>query len=262
LIRDGRIDKKITVGIPNKEMRKEIINIHIKGKPYKSLCLDKLNNDLKGYTGAKIENLLNEAMLHALRNGKTFFTETDIDFIMNKHLGTMQYEFTDKQKRQIVVHESGHALMGVLCDKHCKMIKATVNWQSNEHYGYTLFEKSEVTVYFKEELFGRLMILLSGYIAEELLCEDLSNLSVNDVKDAKNIAERMIVEYGMGLNMVNYFAGEKMKNKMDDEINHLLNRGYYGAKYLLETNYDLLVNVTNILEKNKVITYEEIKKFT
>jgi cell division protease FtsH len=135
LTRPGRIDKKIFVGIPDPTTRRAVIDIHIRGKPHDStIKTEDLVETTDGLSCAQIENLLNEAMLFALRNNRTEFTYSDADIILNKIIAGWQpsdHEFTQDMIERITVHEMGHAILGLLSKHHSKMLKVVINLSSS-----------------------------------------------------------------------------------------------------------------------------------
>ena len=153
LTRPGRIDKKIYIGLPDKNTRSEIIKIHINGKPYcDSIGLDELVDVTEGLSGAQIENLLNEAMLNALRMNNTQFCYKDFDFVMNKMIAGWQpndHEFTTDIIDHIAIHEMGHAIVGLLSKHHSKVTKVVINLSSPKSPGYTVFEGSTSNIYIR-----------------------------------------------------------------------------------------------------------------
>jgi cell division protease FtsH len=157
LTRPGRIDKKIFIGLPDKSTREAIIKIHIKGKPYcDSIGLDELVEVTDGLSGAQIENLLNEAMLNALRYNKTEFCFKDFDFVINKMMAGWQpndHEFTTDIIDHIAIHEMGHTVVGLLSKHHSKVSKVVINLSSPKSPGYTVFEGSTSNIYIREALF-------------------------------------------------------------------------------------------------------------
>jgi ATP-dependent metalloprotease FtsH len=146
LVRPGRIDKKIFVGNPDKITRKKVIEIHIRGKPIDaSVKLDELVDTTEGLSCAEVENLLNEAMLYALRDNRQEISKMDLDVIYNKILTGWQsneQEFTNTTIHQICIHEIGHVVMSLHAKEHPKFRKVSLNLHSPSTPGFTLFEKS------------------------------------------------------------------------------------------------------------------------
>jgi cell division protease FtsH len=238
LTRPGRIDKKIYIGLPDTVTREAIIKIHITGKPAcDTICLNDLVEVTEGFSGAQIENLLNEAMLNALRLNNTEFCYKDFDFVMNKMIAGWQpveHEFTSDIIDHIAIHEMGHAIVGILSKYHSKMSKVVINLSSPKSPGYTVFKTSTSTIYTREALFEHLMILLSGRIAEEVFYNvSVTTGAINDFEEALKLAEKMVIYYGMGSSIIYPSSSEKFKELIDNDVNDLINNAYNYAEMIL-----------------------------
>ena len=258
LTRPGRIDKKIFIGLPDKTTRVAILNIHIAGKPHdNSIDLPNLVEITEGLSGAQIENLLNEAMLNALRYNKTEFTFNDFDIIMNKMMAGWQpneHEFTSDIIDHIAIHEMGHAVVGFLSKHHSQMSKVVINLSSPKSPGYTVFESSTSNIYVREALFEHLMILLSGRIAEEVFYNvSVTTGAINDFEEALKLAEKMVLYYGMGSNIIYPSNSEKYKELIDNDVIELINNAYNYANMLIISCKDLIYETSEILKKDKLL---------
>jgi len=258
LIRPGRIDKKIYIGVPDSSTREAILNIHIKGKPYcDSIGLAEMVEVTEGLSGAQIENLLNEAMLNALRFNKTEFCYKDFDFVMNKMLAGWQpneHEFTSNIIDHIAIHEMGHAVVGLFSKHHSKVSKVVINLSSPKSPGYTVFEGSTSNIYIREALFEHLMILLAGRIAEEAFYDvSVTTGAINDFEEALKLSEKMIIYYGMGSNVIYPSLSEKYKELIDIEVIKLINEAYRCSEIIIENAKDLIYETSELLKKNKVL---------
>lgn len=265
LVRPGRMDKKIYIGLPDNTTRNAIINIHIRGKPHDgSIIIQDLVDITEGFSGAQIENLLNEAMLNALRKNETVFTYADFDLIMNKMISGWQpneHKFTSNIIDHILVHEMGHAVVGILAKYHSKMSKVVINLSSPKTPGYTVFETSISNIYVREALFEHLMILLAGRIAEELFFGVSSSTgAVNDFEEANKLAEQMIVQYGMGKHVIYPSMSEKYKEQIDDEVIHLIDSAYSVTEMILSHSKELIEECAEILKKTKIIKKRELEE--
>ena len=265
LTRPGRIDKKMTIGIPDRDTRERIINIHLQGKPRdKSVLITDLVEITSGLTGAQIENLLNEAMLTALRNNKCEFTSDDINNNMNKLIAGWQpndHEFTYDMVDRIVVHEMGHAIAGVLTRYHSKVSKVVINLSSPRSPGYTIFESGSSNIYVREALFEHLVILLSGRVAEEIFYGvTFTTGAINDFEEALKLAEKMIIHYGMGSNIIYPSSSEKYKQLIDDEVIKLINDAYTLSRTILDSCKELLHESSLILKKEKFMKVETLNE--
>lgn len=258
LTRPGRIDKKIYIGLPDTATRKAIIDIHIKGKPYnESIGIDELVEVTEGYSGAQIENLLNEAMLNALRLNKTQFCYKDFDFVMNKMIAGWQpneHEFTTDIIDHIAIHEMGHAVVGLFSKHHSKVTKVVINLSSPKSPGYTVFEGSTSSIYIREALFEHLMILLAGRIAEEAFYDvSVTTGAINDFEEALKLAEKMIIYYGMGSNVIYPSLSEKYKELIDIEVINLINQAYRSSEIIIENSKELIYETAELLKQNKLL---------
>jgi len=265
LTRPGRIDKKIYIGLPDTLTREAIINIHINGKPYcDTICLPDLVEVTEGLSGAQIENLLNEAMLNALRLNTTRFCYNDFDFVMNKLIAGWQpvdHEFTSDIIDHIAIHEMGHAIVGLLSKYHSKMSKVVINLSSPKSPGYTVFKASTSTIYTREALFEHLMILLSGRIAEEVFYNvSVTTGAINDFEEALKLAERMVIYYGMGENIIYPSNSEKYKELIDNDVIELINNAYNYAELIITECKELIYETSEILKKDKLLKADKIEK--
>lgn len=263
LIRPGRIDKRIYINNPDKVTRKSIISIHIHGKPHdKTIDMDILIEQTEGFSAAQIENLLNEAMLNALRMDRSAFSSTDIDIVVNKMLAGWQpteHEFSQDLIGQIAIHELGHAVVGVLCKHHAKMTKVVINLSSPRSPAYTVFESSPANLMTREELFEHLMVLLSGRIAEEAFYDvSVSTGAINDFEEAHKLAEKMICYYGMGTNIIYPSLSDKYKEAIDLEVSELIHDAYQQSKFIIHNFKDLIEEGADMLKRDNILTSETL----
>ena len=265
LIRPGRIDKKIFIGLPDKNTRKAIIDIHLNGKPYSdSIGISELVDVTEGFSGAQIENLLNEAMLNALRNNNTEFCYKDFDFVLNKMMAGWQpndHEFSSDIIDHIAIHEMGHAVVGLLSKHHSKVSKVVINLSSPKSPGYTVFEGSTSNIYIREALFEHLMILLSGRIAEEVFYDvSVTTGAINDFEEALKLAEKMIIYYGMGRNIIYPNLSEKYKEMIDNEVVSLIDDAYKCANIIIQHAKEYIRETSEILKKDKIIKVDKLNE--
>jgi cell division protease FtsH len=265
LTRPGRIDKKIFIGLPDVNTRKKIIEIHIKGKPYcDTIELDDIVEVTEGLSGAQIENLLNEAMLNALRLNNTVFCYKDFDFVLNKMIAGWQpneHEFTKNIIDHIAIHEMGHAIVGLLSKHHSKVTKVVINLSSPKSPGYTVFEGSTSNIYIREALFEHLMILLAGRIAEEVFYGvSVTTGAINDFEEALKLAEKMIIYYGMGSNIIYPSLSEKYKEMIDNEVVNLINDAYKCANVIIQNAKEYITETAEILKTDKLIKVDKLNE--
>uniref|UniRef100_A0A6C0B952 AAA+ ATPase domain-containing protein n=1 Tax=viral metagenome TaxID=1070528 RepID=A0A6C0B952_9ZZZZ len=247
LIRPGRIDKKIYIGNPDEQTRKDILKIHLVNKPIEpSITIDYLVELTNGFSGAQIENLLNEAMLYVLRQNRYQMDKADINIIANRILVGFQSnknQLTEDVIYQVAVHEIGHALIG-LFTKYRKLIKITINLFSPKTLGFTLFEPASNTIQTKEQLIQEIMVLLGGRIAEEIIFKNtnISSGASHDIQEVKKIAEQMIVHLGMGDKIV-----ISDPTKINAEIDNIISVAYDRAKIILTNTEPLIKDAAKLL---------------
>jgi len=266
LIRPGRIDKKIHIGFPNEKTREIITNLYIKGKPFdESVSISDFIQNTNGLSGAQIENVLNEAMLNALRNNREQFNREDLEYIFNKQMvgwQPIEHNFTNSIINRISVHEMGHAIVGLCSPNHSKVSKVVINLYSPTTPAYTVFENSVSNIFTKETLFEHLMVLLGGRIAEEVIYQtSVTTGAINDFQESQKLAEQMILHYGMGENATIYSTlSEHYRSLVDNEINNLIKKAYkLTEKILYEHKYTILIG-SQLLQEKKVLYLEDLQK--
>ena len=264
LVRPGRIDKRIYINNPDKETREHILKIHLAGKPHEDdINIENLVENTMGFSGAQIENLLNEAMLNALRENREVFSAKDLDVVLNKIMAGWQptdHHFTDAMIKQIAIHEMGHAVVGMLCKHHGKMTKVVINLSAPNTPAYTVFEPSGSNIVTREALFEHLMILLGGRIAEEVFYGvSVTTGAINDFEEALKLAQKMVCYYGMGKQVIYPSNSEKYKEMIDSEVATLINDAYGYAEFILRNAKELMKEGSEILEREQLLKAEIIQ---
>ena len=267
LVRPGRIDKKIYIGNPDSKTRESILDIHIKGKPHsRNVTVNDLVEITNGLSGAQIENLLNEAMLFALRDNREIMNKADIETILGRiYVGYQPTEnaFSDDMIKRIAVHEMGHAIVGLLSAHHSKLVKVCLNLWSPNSPGYTIFESEETdsSIYTKEKLMARLMVLLSGRIAEEVFYgTSITSGASKDIEQAYKLAENMIVRFGMGRKTVYAHGSESSKDFIDRDIERLLESAYQTAHTTVLESKKIIEECADNLIEDKLLLPDDILK--
>jgi cell division protease FtsH len=288
LLRPGRFDRIITVALPDKNSRRDILGVHSKNKQLEPKINIELIAELtSGFSGAQIKNLLNEAAIYAARNGKTIIGEQDILNALDKLIvGLIRKNDTrsDDARRRIAIHETGHALLCNEFKEYFELKKVTIQSTYNGAGGYTLFNEyqniTESGLYTKNLLKKRLIVAMGGKAAENLYYgEDYVSVgAVQDLKQANSMAQRMIGNYGMGKLLEafynedidsdrNPFLGrslgsgskysEKTKEIMDSESLELVRNAYDEAKRILNENRNKMdIVIEELLQKNTLYTAE------
>ena len=280
LLRPGRFDRQITVSLPDKNARKEILAVHAKNKTLdKTVTLDNLAKRTPGFSGADLENLLNEAALLAVRRNKKAITMAEIDEATDRVLmgpAKVTKKYNDKEKKLVAYHEAGHAVLGLKLDGANEVQKITIIPRGHAG-GYTMMlPKEETFTSTKKELLDSICGLLGGRVAEEITFNEVTTGAHDDFKKATKIARRMVTEYGMsslGPMMLdepseNTFLGRdyhKNKNfsdivahEIDEEMRDIIRTCYENSKKILNENKDLLKLIAETLLEEETITKEQI----
>ena len=280
LLRPGRFDRQITVNLPDVKGREEILQVHAKGKTFaKNVNLANIAKRTVGFSGADLENLLNEAALLAVRRNKEKITMSEIDEAHDRVLmgpAKKSKKYTENEKRLVAYHEAGHAVVGIKLEGASDVQKITIIPRGNAG-GYNLMlPKEEKYTATKKELLERIAGLLGGRVAEEVEFNEITTGAHNDFEQATKLARAMVTEYGMSdLGPVQFeqpessvFLGRdytKSRNfssqvafEIDTEIRKIIDKEYKIATKIIKENMDLLDLIANALLEHETITKEQI----
>ncbi|MDD3391932.1 MAG: ATP-dependent zinc metalloprotease FtsH [Bacilli bacterium] len=280
LLRPGRFDRQVTVNLPDIKGREEILEVHAKGKTFaKGVKLSNIAKRTVGFSGADLENLLNESALLAVRRNKDVITMSEVDEAHDRVLmgpAKVSKKYTDHEKKVVAYHEAGHAVLGIKLDGANEVQKITIIPRGAAG-GYNLMlPKEETFLSTKKELLETITGLLGGRVSEELVFEEITTGAHNDFEQATKIARAMVTEYGMSsLGPVqlehqesSVFLGRdynKSRNfssqvafQIDEEVRKIILQQYELAKKLISENRDLLDLIANTLLEHETITKEQI----
>lgn len=281
LLRPGRFDRQVVVDAPDVTGREEILKVHSKKKPLADdVDLGKIAKVTSGYTGADLENLMNEAAIFAARRNKEKIDSKDIeDANIKVMMGTEKKSkrVTEKEKKLTAYHEAGHAIVSKLIDKDEKVHQVSIIPRGRAG-GYTMYTpKDDVFYSSKGEMLNEIIKSLGGRAAEEIMLDDISTGASGDIKQATNVARAMITKYGMSskLGLVSYdsneevFLGrdyghsrlysEKTAAEIDDEVKSIIGRLYEKTKTLLTDNKDILERVAGALLEKETLNESEFE---
>ena len=280
LLRPGRFDRQVTVNLPDIKGREEILNVHAKGKIFaKNIKLSNIAKRTVGFSGADLENLLNEAALLAVRRNKDVITMAEIDEAHDRVLmgpAKKSHKYTEKEKKVVAYHEAGHAVIGLKLDGANDVQKITIVPRGAAG-GYNLMlPKEETYLYTKKELLETISGLLGGRVSEELVFNEMTTGAHNDFEKATKIARSMVTEYGMSeLGPVQFehqessvFLGRdynksqnfsiQVANEIDEQVRKIISEQYKVTTKILSENRDLLDLIANTLLEYETITKEQI----
>ena len=281
LLRPGRFDRQIYVNPPDVKGREMILKIHAKNKPIdSSVDFKNLARLTSGFTGADLENLLNESAILAARANKKKITMTDITEGINKVLMGPQKKsriITDADKRITACHESGHAIIGKVLE-HCDVVQEVSIIPRGMAAGYTISrpDKDESHMSYNK-LIDTVTMMLGGRVAEEMLIKDVSTGASNDIERATKIVRKMVTEWGMSANLgpINYgsssevFLGrdyqtqvtysEKTAADIDNEIKEIFSKCYNKAKEIIGSHLKEMNTMIEILLEKETIYFNEVE---
>jgi len=260
LTRPGRIDKQVYVGMPDDATRRRILEIHQYGKPL-NVTLDDLVDMSPGFSAAQLENLLNEAMLYALRQNRTLVMKEDLERVSNRILGgyqSVKVNLTDAEIYQVAVHEMGHALTGFMNNR--PFVKVCIHLWSPKTLGFTQFVAGGSPLMSRKELFIDLMILLGGRVAEELVLGECSSGASRDLEEAARLAENMVLKFGMGNELFLPHASDKYREDVDREIAVLLKDAHQQTRALLAGIAPWIKTCAATLAQTHEIRYKDLRR--
>eukprot|EP00550_Attheya_septentrionalis_P005657 CAMPEP_0198280050 /NCGR_PEP_ID=MMETSP1449-20131203/218_1 /TAXON_ID=420275 /ORGANISM="Attheya septentrionalis, Strain CCMP2084" /LENGTH=671 /DNA_ID=CAMNT_0043975313 /DNA_START=61 /DNA_END=2076 /DNA_ORIENTATION=- len=292
LLRPGRFDRKITVDLPDFKGRARILAVHARGKPLEpDVDLEAIARRTPGFSGASLENLMNEAAISAARLNKTTVGWDQIDSAVDRIMVGLEKKGGTsaqvvKQKELVAYHEAGHAVAGALMPDYDQVQKITIIPRSNGAGGLTFFAPSdsrlEAGMYSKQYLESQLVVALGGRLAEEIIYgEDFVTTGAsNDIQQVASIAKRMVKEWGMS-DLVGRVAlqapsgggpfmgrqmgtpqtkwGSKLLGDVDAEVERMVNNAYIKCKHVLTENKPLLDHLAKTLVTQEVVSAEEFQ---
>ena len=277
LLRPGRFDRRITIGLPDLNGREAILKIHAKDKKLdESVNLRSIAEDTAGFTGAELANILNEAAIIATINKHHAITNDDIESAVKKvTVGIEKHSrvVSDKDKKLTAFHEAGHAIVSRYLETQ-KDIKEVSIIPRGVAGGYTMYKTNEDKFYVsKQEMLEKLVALMGGRAAEKIALDDISTGASNDIEVATKIATDMVTIYGMsdvvGPISINIeqdpyqvqILGDKFEDAIGAEIKLLVDNAYKEAQRLIREHMDKLEAVANTLIKKEIISAEEFETF-
>jgi ATP-dependent Zn protease len=227
------------------------------------ISMDDLLQMTQGYSGAQIENFLNEAMLYALRDNRKEMSRLDLEKMATRTLTGFQAvesKVTPEQLYQVAIHEMGHAFIAILTG-YKKVMKVSIHLWSPKSLGFTLFETPETTMLTKESLMVELMVLLGGRVAEDLFFGDkISTGASHDIEQTKKLAEQMVVNWGMGDRIIYPSGSEFYRKILEQEMDELIQQAYSKTKMLLGEKMLLMQELSEKLVETREIKGDELLK--
>ena len=291
LLRPGRFDRLLNVPLPDVDSRLAILNVHSTNKTFTDdVDLNFLADLTSGFSGAQLKNLLNEGAIHAAREGNSVISVNNLLEALDKLIvGIVKKTDTrdrDARKR-VAIHETGHALLAALFDRYFELKKVSIQSTYNGAGGYTIFNEyrniTESGLYTKDMLIKRLIVALGGKAAETIFYgkEQVSVGAVQDLKQANDLAKRMVGNYGMGTKLEVFYNNEmdngapflgrslssgggnseSTKYEFDKEVLSIINKAYSEAKTILSDYKDVMENIVDDLLDDEIILGKDFVKY-
>ena len=281
LLRPGRFDRQVTVSLPDSREREEILEVHAKNKIFApEVSLSNVSQRTPGFSGADLENLLNEAALLAVRRNKENISMDEIDEATDRVLlgpAKTSRRITEKEKRLVAIHEAGHAVIGIK-EKDAQEVHKITIIPRGMAGGYTMMlpKEEKIGILTKEELVSQITGLLGGRAAEETFLGQITTGASDDFKRATRIARAMVTEYGMsdlgpiqleekseGVFLGRDYAksrdfSDQVALEIDKEVKKILEECYKTAKKVLEKHETLVLLIADSLMEHETLTKEQI----
>ncbi len=281
LLRPGRFDRQIVVGAPDLRAREEILKLHAKNKPFvQGIDFKVIAKNTAGFSGADLENMINESALLAARKDKKTIDINDVEEAMVKVMMGPEKKskvISEKEKKLTAYHEAGHAVVSRFLPTHDDIHEISIIPRGMAG-GYTMYKPNEDKNFAsKSEMKEHIVSLLGGRVAEQLVLDDISTGASNDIERATKIAREMVMKYGMSDNLgpiafggsqEEVFLGRDMTthnrdysentaSKIDEEIRAIVLNAYTSAERILKENIEKLHKVAKLLIEKEKITGEE-----
>ena len=276
LLRPGRFDRQITIPVPDLKGRLEILKIHARDKKISDdVNLESIAEDTAGFTGAELENILNEAAIVATKNKHEDIENLDIEEAVKKVTVGLEKRgrvYSEKDKKLTAYHEAGHAVVSRYLPTQTNVKEISIIPRGVAG-GYTMYKSDEDKYYIsKTEMQERLIALLGGRAAEQLVLDDISTGASNDIEVATKIARDMVTKYGMSktLGPIDFqgkepyemqIFGEDIGDKIGQEVKKLIDTAYNDAQELLQQHRDKLDMIAQALLEKEKINEEDFQRF-
>ncbi len=282
LLRPGRFDRQITISLPDIRGRAAILKVHARNKKLDpKINLDEFANRIPGFSGADVENLLNEAALLAARDNRTLISEQDLDEAIDRVMmgpAKKSRKYSVDEKKTVAYHEAGHAVIGIKLEDANVVQKVTIIPRGTAG-GYNLMTPAEEKfLETKKSLVAKITSYLGGRVAEEIVFDTVTTGAYNDFQIATKIARAMVTEYGMSdLGPVQYESGsgnvflgrdyfkeknfsDQVAHEIDSEVRHIITTCFNKAKTIITENRDLLDKIAHFLIEVETLTKADIEE--
>ena len=283
LLRPGRFDRQITVDLPSQNARTEILKLHAKNKPMgEDIDFEKISRSTPGFSGADLENLLNEATLYAGREKRDKVTMKDVDKARDKVMMGLKREgmqISDEERKMLAYHEAGHAVVAAILPHSDPIHKVTIVPRGKAMGVTQQLPEKEKYLYNREYLLDRLAVVMGGRAAEDLIFKTATSGAQNDLKQVAQLSRKMVTEWGMsdqfghislGSGEQEVFLGRDMSQKqeysdatareIDEEVRKISREAFDRALQTLKENREVLDKVADMLLEREEVPGEDVEK--
>ena len=281
LLRPGRFDRRVTVDRPDVRGREQILRVHAEGKPFgEDVDFERLAKVTPGFTGADLANLMNEAALLAARRQKTLIGQEEVEEAMERVMAGPERKsrvITEKERRVIAYHESGHALVGHVLENSDPIHKISIV-SRGQALGYTMqVPEEDHFLETRDGMLDQIAVLLAGRAAEELFCDDVTTGASNDLERATKLARTMVTRYGMSEKLGAQVFGEaqhevflgrdyadhqdysaETAKRIDDEVERIMREGRERARAVLGARRDQMDTMARVLLEQETVEGDEV----
>ena len=282
-MRPGRFDRKVHVGRPDIGGREEILNVHAKNKPLgDDVDLNQIARTTAGFTGADLENLLNEAAINAAKEDRAYIIQSDIrNSFVKVGIGAEKKSrvITEKEKRITAFHEAGHAILFHVLPDVGPVDTVSIIPTGGGAAGYTMpISENDDMFNTKGRMLQEIVVDLGGRVAEEMVFDDITTGASQDIKQATQLAKAMVTKYGMSENvgLINYDSeddevfigrdlahtrgyGEGVAARIDEEVKRIIDECYAKAKNIIKEHEEALNRCAGLLLEKEKINREEFE---
>ena len=283
IMRPGRFDRKIHVGRPDIGGREEILNVHAKNKPLgDDVNLKQIAQTTAGFTGADLENLLNEAAINAAKEDRAYIVQSDIrKSFVKVGIGAEKKSriISEKEKRITAFHEAGHAILFHVLPDVGPVYSVSIIPTGAGAAGYTMpLNENDEMFNTRGRMLQEIVVDLGGRVAEEMIFDDITTGASQDIKQATQMAKAMVTKYGMSENvgLINYDSdddevfigrdlahtrgyGESVATRIDEEVKRIIDECYIKAKKIIQEHEDVLNQCASLLLEKEKISREEFE---
>jgi cell division protease FtsH len=283
IMRPGRFDRKIHVGRPDIGGREEILNVHAQNKPLgDDVDMKQIAQTTAGFTGADLENLLNEAAIRAARENRAYIVQEDIrKSFVKVGIGAEKRSriITEKEKRITAFHEAGHAILFHVLPDVGPVYTVSIIPTGAGAAGYTMpLNENDEMFNTKGKMLQEIVVDLGGRVAEEMVFDDITTGASQDIKQATQLAKAMVTKYGMSehVGLINYDNeddevfigrdlahargyGESVATKIDEEVKRIIDECYEKARNIIHEHEDVLNRCAELLLEKEKISREEFE---